>query len=87
MYRILHDFSEVRERRNQRQHPPYHKPELLAEGPNSTPGWGSRRAAPEIEALSGAVRRVQVPVGKDVNDFYLLAGPTAIQAWIKANLE
>ena len=22
MYRILHDFSEVRERRNQRQHPP-----------------------------------------------------------------
>ena len=25
MYRILQDFSEVRERRSQRHHPPYHK--------------------------------------------------------------
>jgi putative transposase len=39
MYRILHDFSEVRERRNQRQHPPYHKPELLATAPNQVWSW------------------------------------------------
>ena len=39
MYRILHDFSEVRERRNQRQHPVYQKPELLAEAPNQVWSW------------------------------------------------
>jgi len=39
MYRILHDFSELRERRNQRQHPPYRKPELLAEAPNQVWSW------------------------------------------------
>jgi putative transposase len=39
MYRILHDFSEVRERRNQRQHPLYHKPELLAVRPNQVWSW------------------------------------------------
>jgi putative transposase len=39
MYRILQDFAEVRERRNQRQHPVYRKPELLAEGPNQVWSW------------------------------------------------
>lgn len=39
MYRILHDFAAVRERRNQRQHPVYRKPELLAEGPNQVWSW------------------------------------------------
>lgn len=39
MYRLLHDFSEVRERRNQRQHPVYQKPELLAEAPNQVWSW------------------------------------------------
>ena len=34
MYRILHDYKAIRERRNQRVHPPYTKPELLACGPN-----------------------------------------------------
>jgi putative transposase len=43
MYRILHDFSEVRERRNQRQHPVYRKPELLAEGPNQVWSWDITR--------------------------------------------
>ena len=33
MYRILHDNLEVRERRDQLQHPQYHKPELIASGP------------------------------------------------------
>jgi putative transposase len=39
MYRILQDFSEVRERRKQRQHPVYRKPELLAEAPNQVWSW------------------------------------------------
>ena len=33
MYRILEEHGEVRERRNQRRHPNYTKPELLAEAP------------------------------------------------------
>ena len=39
MYRILHDNKEMRERRNQRVHPPYKKPELLACGPNQVWSW------------------------------------------------
>ena len=39
MYRILRDHDEVRERRNQRQHPVYEKPELLAEAPNQVWTW------------------------------------------------
>ena len=34
MYRILTAHGEVAERRRQRRHPVYQKPELLAEGPN-----------------------------------------------------
>jgi putative transposase len=34
MYRVLAANAEVRERRNQLRHPAYHKPELLATGPN-----------------------------------------------------
>lgn len=59
-------------------------PRILARMDDDTAGEG---AASEIEALSSAIRRVQVPVGKDVNDFYLLAGPTAMRNWIAANLE
>jgi putative transposase len=39
MYRILHENDEVRERRQQRRHPVYAKPELLAEGPNQVWSW------------------------------------------------
>ncbi len=45
------------------------------------------RAAAALEGLSGAVKRVQVTVGKDVNDFYLAEGHAAVLTWIKANLE
>ena len=31
--------AEVRERRNQLRHPAYHKPELLATGPNQVWSW------------------------------------------------
>jgi len=39
MYRILDDAQEVRERRNLLRHPHYHKPELLASGPNQVWSW------------------------------------------------
>lgn len=39
MYRVLHENDEVRERRQQRQHPNYVKPELLATHPNQLWSW------------------------------------------------
>src|SRR5450432_2181164 len=39
MYRLLGDSQEVRERRDQLRHPQYHKPELLATGPNQVWSW------------------------------------------------
>lgn len=39
MYRILHEHDEVRERRNQKRHPLYKKPELLATAPNQVWSW------------------------------------------------
>ena len=39
MYRILAAEQPVRERRNQREHPQYTKPELVATGPNQTWSW------------------------------------------------
>jgi putative transposase len=39
MYRVLAAHAEVRERRNQLRHPAYHKPELLATGPNQVWSW------------------------------------------------
>lgn len=39
MYRILDKNSQVKERRDQRQHPTYTRPELLATGPNQVWSW------------------------------------------------
>ena len=39
MYRILAAQGEVAERRRQRRHPIYQKPELLAEAPNQAWSW------------------------------------------------
>jgi len=39
MYRVLAANHEVRERRDQLRHPPYHKPELLATAPNQVWSW------------------------------------------------
>ena len=41
MYRHLAAADGVRERRNQRAHPAYAKPELLATGPNEVWSWDS----------------------------------------------
>ena len=43
MYRILDANQPVRERRNQRSHPCYTKPELVATGPNQTWSWDITR--------------------------------------------
>jgi putative transposase len=43
MYRILADYQEVRERRNQLRHPNYQKPELLATQPNQLWSWDITR--------------------------------------------
>lgn len=39
MYRVLKAANEVRERRDHLRHPTYHKPELLATGPNQVWSW------------------------------------------------
>jgi putative transposase len=39
MYRILDSYQEVKERRNQLQHPKHAKPELVATGPNQLWSW------------------------------------------------
>lgn len=39
MYRVLASAGQVRERRNQRRHPAYAKPELLATGANQVWSW------------------------------------------------
>jgi putative transposase len=43
MYRILAQYDEVRERRDQLHHPNYQKPELLATGPNEVWSWDITR--------------------------------------------
>ena len=43
MYRILAANQPVRERRNQLEHPPYSKPELVATAPNQTWSWDITR--------------------------------------------
>ena len=49
MYRILESEQEVRERRNQRRHPVYSKPELVATAPNQVWSW-------DITKLKGPVK-------------------------------
>jgi len=49
MYRLLEAHGELRERRNQRRHPKYSRPELLAMGPNQLWTW-------DITLLRGPVK-------------------------------
>jgi putative transposase len=55
MYRVLTDHTEVRERRNVRQHPVYKKPELLATSPNQVWSW-------DITALRGPAKWTNYPL-------------------------
>jgi len=43
MYRILNANEEVKERRNQRRHPEYKRPELMATKPNEVWSWDITR--------------------------------------------
>jgi putative transposase len=49
MYRLLDTYAEVRERRNQRRHPVYTQPELMATGPNEIWTW-------DITKLRGPIK-------------------------------
>ncbi len=49
MYRLLREHGELRERRRQRRHPEYRKPELLATAPNQCWSW-------DITKLRGPTR-------------------------------
>ena len=40
-------------------------------------------AAAQIASLSRTARCIQVPLGKDVNEFYLLAGQEAVREWVE----
>jgi len=41
------------------------------------------KAATEIEPLSRAAKRLHVPIGKDINEFYLRAGHLLASEWLK----
>lgn len=49
MYRILDENHEVRERRDQLQHPHYVKPELLATQPNQLWSWDTPALAAQVQ--------------------------------------
>ena len=51
MYRILAEENEVRERRNQRRHPNYSKPELLATAPNQVWSWDITKLLPSVPII------------------------------------
>lgn len=41
------------------------------------------KAASELATLSAAAKRVQIPMGKDINEFYLCAGEQIVGEWLK----
>jgi len=43
-------------------------------------------AAAQLMAISGAVQSVQVPMGKDMNAFYLRAGEDVVREWVRTML-
>ncbi len=49
MYRVLSSAKELKERRDQRRHPKYHKPVLSATGPNQLWSWDITRLPGEIK--------------------------------------
>lgn len=73
MYRILAANHEVRERRDQRTHPPYVAPELLATGPNQLWSW-------DITKLKGPVKWTyfQLYVVMDVFSRYVVGWMVAL---------
>ncbi len=76
MYRLLAQHGEVRERRDQRRHPVYTKPELLAVRPNQVWTW-------DITKLRGPVAWTyyQLYVILDVYSRYVVAWLLADREW------
>lgn len=59
-------------------------PSILIRMDDDQAGQG---ASEQISSLSRAVKCIQVPQGKDINEFYLMAGQAPVGEWIKASLE
>ncbi|MBZ0292773.1 MAG: toprim domain-containing protein [Anaerolineae bacterium] len=59
-------------------------PSILIRMDDDQAGQG---ASEQISSLSRAVKCIQVPQGKDINEFYLMAGQAPVGDWIKASLE
>jgi putative transposase len=62
MYRILDENHEVRERRDQLQHPQYTKPELLATQPNRLWSWDTPALAPQVQVSPNCWDRQNGPI-------------------------
>jgi putative transposase len=75
MYRILAEYGEIKERRNQLRHPVYTKPELMATGPNQLWSW-------DITKLRGPTKGIyyHLYVVLDVYSRYVVA-------WLLASRE
>lgn len=77
--------SAANKRINSRWYPKFiSTPSILIRMDDDQAGQG---ATEQISGLSQAVKCVQVPQGKDINEFYLLAGQAPVGDWIKASLE
>jgi putative transposase len=51
MYRILDDADQVKERRHQRRHPTYVKPQLVAHAPNQVWSWDITKVAGPVKGV------------------------------------
>jgi putative transposase len=71
MYRILAEEGEVRERRSQRRHPAYKRPELMATAPNQAWSWDVTWLRGPAPGVSG--RAISVISGR-ARSGVLLAG-------------
>jgi putative transposase len=89
MYRLLAQESQWSERRRQRVHPSYEKPELLATGPNETWSWDINKikgpvkwshyhfyAAPETHCLSIPVQAKRPANWRGYIEAVLITDPT-----------
>lgn len=70
---------------NWRIHPRWYtkfltSPSILIRMDGDQAGQG---AAAQIAHLSRVARCIQVPQGKDVNEFYMMAGHEAVRGWIE----
>ena len=82
MYRILAANQPVREQRNQRSHPCYTKPELVATGPNQT--WSSEAQFKTLKyhpGFPGRFEDIIPPSGMPDSRWGFPSGPISDSMW------